>query len=75
MPSTLLTIMKSKQGVFNSLEENFSRKQKRDRGSKYLEAEAALLEWLKNIRGANLPVYGPAFTAKGWDASTVIWHE
>ncbi|XP_064479166.1 tigger transposable element-derived protein 4-like [Ornithodoros turicata] len=62
--STLSTILKNKQDVFNGFEKNFSSKIKRDRGSKYPEVEVALLEWLKNARSANLPVHGPVLIAK-----------
>ncbi|XP_064462709.1 tigger transposable element-derived protein 4-like [Ornithodoros turicata] len=62
--STLSTILKNKQDVFNGFEKNFSSKRKRDRGSKYPEVKVALLEWLKNARSANLPVHGPVLIAK-----------
>ncbi|KAG0410276.1 hypothetical protein HPB47_012610 [Ixodes persulcatus] len=62
--STLSTILKNKQDVPGGFQKSFSSKRKRFRGSKYPEVETALLEWLKNARAANLPVHGPALTAK-----------
>lgn len=63
-PSTLSTVLKNKDAILDGFEKSFSAKRKRNRDSMYPEVERALLEWLKNARSANLPVNGPALTAK-----------
>ncbi|KAK8758167.1 hypothetical protein V5799_004198 [Amblyomma americanum] len=63
-PSTLSTVLKNKEAVLDGFEKSFSAKTKRNRDYRYPEVEGALLEWLKNARNANLPIHGPALTAK-----------
>ncbi|KAH6927691.1 hypothetical protein HPB50_007283 [Hyalomma asiaticum] len=54
--STLSTVLKNKQNVLDAYQQSFSSQQKRVRGSKFPDVEAALMVWLRNARAANLPV-------------------
>ncbi|XP_072141606.1 tigger transposable element-derived protein 4-like [Dermacentor andersoni] len=54
--STLLTVLKNRQKVFDGFEQSFSSERKRIRASKFPDVEAALMLWLRNVRAANLPV-------------------
>uniref|UniRef100_A0A023GKX0 Putative tigger transposase n=1 Tax=Amblyomma triste TaxID=251400 RepID=A0A023GKX0_AMBTT len=74
-PSTLSTVLKNKDAVLDGFEKSFSSKRKRNRDSKYPEVEGALLQWLKNARSANLPVNGPALTAKAEALALQMGHK
>ncbi|KAG0418497.1 hypothetical protein HPB47_004845 [Ixodes persulcatus] len=62
--STLSKIVKNKDKVFEGFQQSFSSKRKRQRDSKFPDVEAAVLQWLQNVRAANLPVSGPMIMEK-----------
>lgn len=64
LPSILSTIMKNKQAKLDGFAKSFSMKRKDICDSKHPKVEAALVEWLKNSRGTNLPVSKPSLVAK-----------
>ncbi|XP_070385509.1 tigger transposable element-derived protein 4-like [Dermacentor albipictus] len=54
--STLSTVLKNRQKVFDGFEQSFSSERKRIQALKFPDVEAALMLWLRNVRAANLPV-------------------
>lgn len=69
--STLSTVLKNKDRVIGEFEQSFSSKWKRKGNFKFLDVQAASLQWLQNVRAANLPVGGQMTMEKA--DSLALW--